>query len=446
MSSPFQLPSTLQLGTATAALQIEGGDRNNSWYRWAERGRIKDGSHCIVAADHWNRVAEDVELMRSLNMRHYRMGIEWSRIEPEPGRIDDAALRHYRNELERLHRAGIRPMLTLHHFSQPIWFEDSGGWERDDAPEIFARYVRIIAEALGDLVTEWITINEPNVYLVMGYVFGEWPPGISSIKRYLHGSKCMIRAHHRAYEELHRAAAAARRPCKVGAAHHIRVFDPLRPRHPMDRFATALYRSEFQWLFVSGMTTGKLAFPVRRDREYERSLSAARAEAPNPPYVSDFIAVNYYSRDMLRFVPDAGRAFAAVHTKAGSPTNDLGWEIYPEGLSRVLADVSTRYPLPIYITENGTCDATDSFRARFIYDHLRELVGSIGEGAPVERYYHWSLLDNFEWLEGLSIRFGLVHVDYETQKRSIRPSGTFYGEIARQRGVTEAMIRRYLEP
>lgn len=444
MTEPFQLPDYFLFGTATAALQIEGGDRGNTWYRWAEEGRIKDGSHCIVAADHWNRVDEDISLMHGLNVQVYRMGVEWSRIEPEPGRFEEQAIEHYRYELEKLHEIGIRPMVTLHHFSHPIWFEDTGGWDRDDAPEIFARYVRHVADALGDLAPDWITINEPNVFLVQGYLFGEWPPGEKSIAKYLGVGRTMIAAHHRAYAELHRSAKKHGRECNVGAAHHIRVFDPLRPNHLLDRFVTGLYRSEFQWLFVNGMTDGKLAFPVTPDKNYREALDAARAEAPEHGQLSDFIAVNYYSRDMLSFTPNPSLAFGRVHTHPGSETNDLGWEIYPKGLLRVLRDVGSRYPLPIYITENGTCDAADSFRARFIYDHLKAVSAAIGEGIDVRRYYHWSLLDNFEWLEGLSIRFGLIHVDYETQERTIRRSAEFYAEIARTGSVTKEMIERYL--
>lgn len=454
MSEPFSLPDGFLFGSATASLQIEGGDTGNTWYRWAERGHIKDGSHCAVAADHWNRVEEDVSLLRELNQQCYRMGIEWSRIEPEPGVFNHEAIAPYRRELELLRQSSIRPMVTLHHFSQPLWFEDSGGWTRPDAAEIFARYVRFAADALGDLVPDWVTINEPNVYLVMGYVFGVWPPGERSIRAYLRAAKQMIRAHHRAYAELHERAARSSWECNVGAAHHIRVFDPLRGSNPLDWAVTGLYRSEFQWVFVNGMTNGSLSLPLISDRAYRNDLAAAQRAASRlssahsrhsaADLVSDFLGVNYYSRDMLSFTLRPSRAFGDVHTKPGRPVNDLGWEIYPEGLLRVLRDVGGRYGLPIYITENGTCDAHDLFRSRFIYDHLLAVRQAADEGVDVRRYYHWSLLDNFEWLEGLSIRFGLIHVDYETQKRTVRSSGRFYAGIAAAGGVTPELLEHYL--
>jgi len=169
---PFALPEDFLLGTATASLQIEGGDRNNSWYRWVQTGHVKDGSSCIVADDHWNRVSEDIELMKQLHQQTYRMSLEWSRIEPARGQFNKDAIQHYRRELQQLTSAGIRPLVTLHHFSNPLWLEDAGAWTNPDVISLFERYTAYVVENLGDLVSDWCTINEPNVYLASGYVLG----------------------------------------------------------------------------------------------------------------------------------------------------------------------------------------------------------------------------------------------------------------------------------
>jgi beta-glucosidase len=439
----FAFPKGFVFGAATASLQIEGGDRNNSWYRWAETGHIKDGSHCITACDHWNRVGEDIALMKDLGLGGYRMSLEWSRIEPRPGVFDDAALARYRAEIEGLLLAGIRPLVTLHHFSNPLWFEDSGGWLRKDAPAIFVRYAERAVRALGDLVTDWITINEPNIYLAFGYLTGDWPPGEKSMGKYLKGAGRMIAAHRLAYRAIHHirgsldGAAGGKgtsgrngavdgkgSATRVGAAHHIRLYDPA--WNPLTRLVAALYDRLSQGIFLSGMTG-----PADR--------GVSPGETARARY-ADFLGVNYYTRDMVGLSFDPGMLFGRRYVRPGAAVNDLGWEIYPEGLYRIGKRLARDYPgLPIIITENGTADGADAFRAGYLYDHLYQTSRLIGEGVPVEGYYHWTLMDNFEWIEGFSARFGLYHTDFATQKRRLRRSGELYREFCRNRGFTEGM-------
>jgi len=185
----FKLPEDFIFGTATASLQIEGGDRNNNWYRFSEQGKTKDGSHCIVACDHWNRYEEDIDLMVQLNQQAYRMSLEWSRIEPRQGEFNEAALVHYRKILTLLTERGIKPLVTLHHFSNPLWFEDMGGWAHKDSPEIFLRFSEKVLTSLGDLVTDWITINEPNVYVEGTYSAGNYPPNKTSFINFFPGGQ-----------------------------------------------------------------------------------------------------------------------------------------------------------------------------------------------------------------------------------------------------------------
>lgn len=429
----FTMPDHFLFGTATAALQIEGGDKNNNWYRFCEENKTEDGTHCIVAADHWNRYEEDIELMTELNQQTYRLSVEWSRIEPENGKFNEDALAHYRNEIELLLKKNITPLVTLHHFTNPIWFEDMGGWTNKDSIVWFDRFTRKVVLALGDLVTDWVTINEPNVYLEGAYSTGNFPPNKPSFPKYFVGARHMIGAHIRAYNAIHEIRKEQNFPgtTMVGVANHLRVFDPA-PKDPKAKWTIKMLEHVFHGIFLEGMIYGKFLFPVGNG---------------GYPYGAgtycDFMGVNYYSRDIVEFSMNPLRLFGELTVRNGAETNDLGWEIYPEGLYRVCKEVWEKYPFPIYITENGICDAADGQRGRFIYDHLQVIHQLIADGVPVERYYHWSLIDNFEWDLGLGPKFGIIEVNYDTQERTIRESGQFYGAIAKARGVTAEMLDTY---
>lgn len=410
--------SDCELGVATAATQIEGGAADTTWHRWAAAGRIKDGSSPARAADHWNRVAEDVALLGELGIRHYRMGLEWARIEPRRGQFDAEALAHYRDELTRLRDAGIRPLVTLHHFSEPGWFADAGGWLAADAVASFLRFAETVVRELGELVGDWITINEPTVYTTHAYLWGVWPPGeVSAYRHALAVTQALVDAHLAAYLIIHRL----RPDAKVGVAHHLRVFQPRSPRNPAHRAASTVSRYLFQEALVEIMATGRGRPPLRRPK----GLPAGRYH--------DFHAINYYTRSTVAGLADG--------TVANAPVNDLGWEVYPSGIVELAQWLHARWPAPIWITENGTADASDAFRARYLYDHLAQIAAS---DLPIERYYHWCFTDNFEWAEGEAARFGLVHLDYETQVRTVRESGRFYADIIANHGVTEAAYQRWV--
>lgn len=423
---PFRLPEGFMLGSATAATQIEGGDRNSNWYDWCRQGKIKDGASCERANDHWNRYPEDIALMKRLNHKVYRMGIEWSRIEPEKGKFDASALAHYRDELSMLLKNGIQPLVTLHHFSHPLWFAEEGGFETEAAVDCFERYTRHMVENLGDLVSEYITINEPNVYVTNGYFFGDWPPGKKDLRLSWQVYKVMTLCHITAYRAIHRIRKEKgfSGKTKVGIANHLRVFAPY-SKSPLDWMAAKVMDYLFQGAVIRSMADGRLRFPI-----------GSGAPVGKGRYY-DFIGINYYSRSAVRF-----KGFRS-DVMPGTPRNDLGWEIYPEGLVQLCKRFYKEYGAPIWITENGTCDEKDLFRAKYIHDHLQAVSKLCEEGIPVERYYHWTLMDNFEWVEGESARFGLIHTDFETQKRTVRRSGEFYGEICEHHGVTEDMISRY---
>ena len=411
---------TLGLGVATASTQIEGGHADTNWHRWADQpGRVKDGSTPARAADHWNRVGEDIALLRELGVRYYRMGLEWARIEPEEGVIDEDAIAHYHDELAGLREAGITPLVTLHHFNNPGWLEDRGAWLAPATANAYLRYVKVVVTALSDQVGEWITMNEPNVYATQAYHFGDWPPGHRKLNQAIAVMDNMAQAHIRAYNLIHAIQPAA----KVGVAHHLRVFDPAHPRNPADRAGAKAQEFLFQDAIMEACSYGRFRLPLRGSS----LVSAGR--------YFDFTGINYYTRSWVKG--------ASEGTRPGSPRNDLGWELYPEGLTRILREVSRRYPGPVYITENGTADAADSFRPRFIYDHLRAAIDS---GVDVRRYYHWCFTDNWEWIEGEVPRFGLVELDYETQARQVRPSGRFYADLIINGGVTDEAYDRWVAP
>lgn len=412
----FSLPNCA-LGVATAATQIEGGDLDTNWHRWAAAGRIHDGSSPIRAADHWNRVGQDTALLSALGIRNYRMGLEWARLEPVAGQFDSDAFAHYRDELTRLRDAGITPLVTLHHFSLPGWFEDAGGWLAPSAVRTFLRFVEKVVAELGELVDEWITINEPSVQAVKGYVYGEWPPGERSLPRTIAVLQTLVEAHIAAYLLIHELQPQA----LVGQAHHLRVFRRKQRFNPLHALATVGGRHLFQGVVVRAAGTGRFLAPLRTPR------------GVRPGRYYDFQAINYYTRNTVRGIAD--------EMATGVPVNDLGWEVYPPGLVELAAWVHLLCPGPIWITENGTCDAADAFRSRYIYEHLAVIAAS---DLPIERYYHWCFTDNWEWAEGEAAKFGLVKLDFATQERTVKESGRFYADVIAHRGVTPAAYDRWV--
>ena len=430
-AEPAESPEALEvdltgllLGVATAATQIEGGDVASNWVDWAALpGTVADGSSPVRATDHWNRWREDTALMASLGVQVYRLGVEWARLEPAPGRWDDDAFEHYRAELGLLREQGIRPLLTLHHFNSPRWFEQQGGWLGADAVPHYLRLVRAVVERLGDLVDEYVTVNEPNVFVTGAYVFGEFPPGHRSLREAMRVYARIAEAHIRAYGLVHELRPGL--ATKVGVAHHLRPFRPGDPRNPWHRVLTPAVRYLFQDAIVRAMTTGEFAAPLRRPRGIRRGRYA------------DFFGLNYYSRTTVTRFEDG--------TPPGVPVNDLGWEVYPEGLAETATWAWERFGLPVWVTENGTADARDAFRARFLAEHLAVVARLRERGVPVERYYHWCLVDNWEWAQGEGPRFGLVALDYPTQERTVRGSGRFFAEVAATGGITARMRERYVD-
>lgn len=423
MSLVLRFPETFLWGSATSAHQVEGGNALNDWWEWEEKGRVPERSG--EACRHYARFREDFQIAKSLHHNAHRFSLEWSRIEPEEGRWDEQAILHYQEVLDALRENALEPVVTLHHFTNPLWLSRKGGWENGEVVEHFSRYVRHVVDHLGKEIRYWVTLNEPLVYVYQGYLAGIWPPGEKSFQKAVRVIRNQLLAHARAYRIIHAVAAHQGGPKPfVGFAKNYIIFSPCSPRSLADRLSTWVRAAFFNALYLKAMTTGRLFYPgvfFERHPELEKTL--------------DFVGLNYYTRDFVHFgnlsLPEIfGTICSLIHHAQAGPRNVLGWEIYPEGIYQAIREIS-RFRLPVLITENGICTDRDEERWEFIRSHLAQVHRGLEEGCPVIGYLHWSLLDNFEWAEGFRPRFGLTEVDYGTQRRMIRPSARKFADVCR---------------
>jgi beta-glucosidase len=401
-------PKNFLWGSATSAHQVEGNNNNNQWWIWEqEGGHIADGTVSGLACDQYNRYKEDIQLMKELGHQCYRFSLEWSRIEPEQGRFNAKEIEHYRDVLATLVDNGITPMVTLHHFTNPIWLQKMGAWENSEIIDLFERFTIHVAEELGDLIFFWNTINEPMIVAFLGYLIGEHPPNKRNMPLYLKVAVNLIKSHAKSYQAIHQTVKNVKRP-QVGIVASLVSFEPSDPN----------------WWFLDGMATGTIGPPFAKNEQY-------------PPLKgsSDFIGVNYYTRFLIKEgIPDP--------INGPGEKNDMGWEIYPQGLLNLLITLK-QYNRPIYITENGICTAQDESRAKFIIQHLSSIYRAMQQNVVIRGYLYWSLMDNFEWAQGFAKRFGLVEVNYETLERKSRPSAYLYRDIIKKNRMTKEMLEKY---
>lgn len=423
----FEFPKDFLLGAATSSHQVEGNNMNSDWWDWEQNGKVRERSG--KACDHWNRFQVDFALAKELHHNTHRFSLEWSRIEPEEGKFSEEALSHYREVIQMLKSNGLEPIVTFHHFTLPLWLAKQGGWFSNKTPDLFARYVRKAVEALGEGVRYWITLNEPVAYAFKSYFVGEWPPAEKSYEKTLQVLAHLLKGHVLAYDAVKEVNQRLKRsPAQAGIAKHVLIFTPCSGRSWKDRLSVWVRNLMFNHLFVKALIRGRIFYPGL----FKIRLPKART--------LDFIGLNYYTRD---FVHNEGFRIPAIfgdictlkHHREVGKRNFLSWEIYPQGLYRLIKEFS-QYKLPLLITENGVCTDNDEERFEFIESHLGELAKAIKEGAPVFGYLYWSLFDNYEWAEGFSPRFGLIEVDYETQERKIRPSAKRFAQIC-ERGALE---------
>ena len=451
----LKFPENFYWGTATAAFQIEGHPEEylaklSDWSKWIDReDKVLRPTNDGRAVNHYEHMIEDMSLVRGLNNNSYRFSFNWARIHKGPGEFDENALQFYEsllNELDQKNlklterKAKIEPFATLIHFVLPSWLADKGGWENPDTAYEFEHFTKKILEKFGNRIKNWITHNEPNIFLGFGYESGIWPPGKENDwNAYLQAYQGLLLGHQLAYRA-------------------IKEFDP---NHQVG-FAQNLYYYQAQ-------------------KEEDMVPNVVRSQIHNYAFIDacktmgclDFLGVNYYTRFSYKLNPKAkdptredlescfwGELQDMAEFDSSVKKNNLGWELYAEGLLRVLSEKKMRDLLdgiPVYITENGYChiennesldlqggvkkadgsdtDLEDPYRIQFIKEHLVAVHKLIQSGFDVRGYFYWSLLDNFEWALGMKPRFGLVHVDHQSFKRTPKASYKFYSEVAKKNGL-----------
>ena len=409
---------------------MEGGNKNNNWYAWEqEEGRIINGQTSGLACDWWGgRWKEDFDRAVETGQNAHRLSIEWSRVQPTPDRWDENALDHYRQMVRGLNERGLYPLVTLHHFTDPLWLTEIGGWEDERVVELFEKYVEKVVKALSSYVTTWCTINEPNVVMAMGYIFGAFPPGKNDINAGFTVLVNQARAHARAYHKIKELQPESR----VGIALNWRGFNPAKSWSPLDRFSAKtlnrLYNDYFPNVFTYGVA----------------KLLTKKVVLPEAKGTQDYIGINFYTSDTVSF---DFKAKDAMFIRRFFPE---GSDLSPHEMIASQPDEffksikwATKFKVPIIITENGTEDTEDSFRRRYIVEHIRNMWHAISFNYPIKGYFYWSLVDNFEWERGWEHRFGLWELDIKTQARTKRPSADLYAAICGENALSSQMVREY---
>ena len=432
-SGYLQFPAGFIWGVATSSHQNEGNNTNNDFWQWEQAGHTRDGTISGLACDWWHNAEADFDRAAALGLNTLRLSLEWSRLEPKEGYWDDTAFERYRQMLLALHERGLRPMVTLHHFTNPLWLAKQDGWLNPTVVDYFARYTAQVIERLGDLCSWWCTLNEPNVYLLMAYLAALWPPGYRSIQAFSQAARHQVLAHAVAVDVIKQHTPQA----QVSFANHIAAFDPHRPWHLGDRIIAHLLDTIMNRWALDSLQGGCLRPPFGTGWE-KLSMTA-------PPL--DYLAVNYYGSHPQQF-KFGGSVIGLIEQQVIHEERawDTPWEMRetsPQGLYQLLLAMWQRYQLPIYITENGFCEMGDEKRPAYIISHLAAVHRAIAAGVDVRGYYYWTLVDNYEWAEGWTTRFGLYHLDPETQKRTPRPSANLYREIVRQNGISEDLVKAY---
>ncbi len=430
-TATYTFPNGFLWGTATAAHQVEGKNINN-WSFWEEQpGKIIHGDRAGLACDWWGgRWTDDFDRAAEAGQNAHRLSIEWSRVQPAADRWNDGALEVYRDMLRGLARRNMTALVTLHHFTDPLWLYEQGGWENPRAPEYFAAFVRRAVDVLKEYCSLWVTINEPNVYVYNGYLgHGEFPPGKNDLGAALRVMANLARGHALAYRAIHALQPTAR----VGFALHYRGFRPAHAGNPLEAWSANALNANFNTSFIETLRTGRLNFLFR---------SVSIPEARN---TQDFVGLNYYTTDEVTFHPlRPGELFSKRRPPREAPLSEGGFIAhYPEGLFDLLAWAHRRYQLPMMVTENGINDAEDTLRPRYLAEHVWQVWRAIQWSWLIKGYFHWSLVDNFEWERGWSQRFGLWGVDPITQARQRKPSVDFYAAIAHQNALSYASVAKW---
>jgi len=377
-------------GAATSAHQAEGGNFSNDWWQFEQGGFIHDGSSSNPSCDHYHQFERDLNLLKDLGCNAYRFSVEWSRVQPKEGVFSHREIDHYHRLLDSLLERDIIPVVTLHHFTNPLWFIAKGGWEQPGAIDYFVVYVQKMAEEYSGKVSCWLTINEPSVYVLLAFLAKYWPPQKRNLLSAAKVLNRLVKAHQAAYQLIHNRYSRA----QVSFAHHMTVFDSWR-----NNFADNTATKIFDWLW----------------NQY--FLDRVRDQL-------DFIGLNYYTRQRISFP-------FKIFPTPGKEVGFAQWEFYPQGLLRILRRLK-KYQLPIIITEFGMPHGFNVSPEENLQGGVEGIRRALSEGIGLRGFFYWSLMDNFEWREGLTPRFGLYEVDYQTQERRLRRVGERYKKLIKE--------------
>ena len=434
-----QFPKGFEWGTATAAFQIEGawnedGKSESIWDRFShEPGRVKEGHTANVACDFYHRYREDVALMKELGVNASRFSVSWPRIFPDgKGAVNQKGLDFYSSLADELLAAGITPFPTLYHWDLPQAMQDIGGWANRDVAKYFADYCAAVVDRLGDRVKRWMIFNEPWVFTVLGYMAGYHAPGIRD-------ADMALRATHIVNIAQGLATRAMRATSKVDAVSSAFSMTWTTPASDSeeDRAAAERMHAFGNVWFIEPALCGRYPDAYLNGRDQSRlDIQPGDIDVIKVPL--DFIGINLYSRAIVANNPEDKNVGARRVEMPDVERTDFGWEVCPEALYHVIMRIWSDYHLPIYVTENG-CSyddgpdeqgvVQDERRISFLRRYIGQVGRAIGEGADVRGYYHWTSTDNFEWAEGYQQRFGLIYVDFPTQRRTIKNSGYWYRDL-----------------
>ena len=425
----YHFPKGFLWGTATASHQVEGNNTNNNWWKWEQEGHTNGSA--AIAADWWGgRWREDFDRAAETGQNAHRLSIEWSRVQPTPDRWDEDAIERYRTMLRGLRDRNMTALVTLHHFTDPLWVTERGAWETEEIVPLFEKYVRKMVDSLKEYTNLWVTINEPNVYALSGYVTGDFPPGKKDLKQAMPVIANMVRGHAAAYRAIHELQPEAR----VGYALHFRPMVPRLSWSPLDQLMRNIRYEGVNMGFPTAISTGVMKTPI------------GNFNIPEAKGTQDYLGLNYYSVDTVWFdLAKADQMFSNSGYPKDADMSDTNFLAnIPHGIYDSIKWIVRTYPnLPIIVTENGVEDFDDHMRPRYLVQHLHEVWRTVNFNWPVKGYFHWSLVDNFEWERGWTQRFGLWGLDLDTQKRIRRPSVDLYAEICKENGISSEMVQKY---
>lgn len=423
-------------GAATAGHQIDGQNVHSDWWHW-ENTRVADGhDHSGLATDHRKYFREDLAEAAALGMNTYRFSFEWCRFQPSEGLWDDSAEAWYDELLTECERLGLVPMATLHHFSLPKWFADQGGFASPQAAEKFLLYVKKIVKRFGARIPLWCTINEPIVLVAGSYIAQYMPPAKHDPSSASKACYQLLRSHVLAYDAIHQLTSERTGPFKemklmVGFAHNMQDFQAARSWHPIEWAIAKALHQVYNCAWLNGVTGQRARFGLPGVFPYAPEVKEARGRV-----TADFIGVNYYTKARVHWRPKEnqgidftpGVPIGINFSHPDDEVSDMGWSLHPAGFEKILK-LAARYERPIFITENGIADGADRLRTRYLLEHLSVIAKFIANKVEILGYYHWSLLDNFEWSKGFAPRFGLISVDYKTLVRKRTASAEVYRKV-----------------